>query len=53
MGVRPTEPGFIKHFKTNQDPLEKFDVDGVWMDYLQWHAQFENLNVSCRKPALQ
>ncbi len=22
--------------------LNKFDLDGVWMDYLHWHAQFED-----------
>jgi hypothetical protein len=42
MGVCPTEPGF-KAFRMNQlrDLLTAFDLDGVWMDYVHWHAQFE------------
>lgn len=42
MGVCPTEPGFRKY---RMDQLRKllteFDLDGVWMDYVHWHAQFE------------
>jgi hypothetical protein len=43
MGVCPTEPGF-KQYRINElrKLLEKFDLDGVWMDYLHWHAQFED-----------
>jgi hypothetical protein len=42
MGVCPTEPGFRKYrFDQLRDLLEKFDIDGVWMDYVHWHAQFE------------
>lgn len=42
MGVCPTEPGF-RQYRQNQlsDLLTKFDLDGVWLDYLHWHAQFE------------
>ncbi len=43
MGVCPTEPGF-KEYRINELKrlLRQFDVDGVWMDYLHWHAQFED-----------
>jgi hypothetical protein len=42
MGVCPTEPGFRKYrFDQLRDLLGKFDIDGVWMDYVHWHAQFE------------
>ncbi|NND34974.1 MAG: hypothetical protein HKN76_20475, partial [Saprospiraceae bacterium] len=42
MGVCPTEPGFRKYrFDQLRDLLTKFDLDGVWMDYVHWHAQFE------------
>lgn len=43
MGVCPTEPGF-KQYRINElrKLLEKFDLDGVWMDYVHWHAQFED-----------
>ena len=42
MGVCPTEPGF-RQYRYNQlrDLLEKYELDGVWMDYVHWHAQFE------------
>lgn len=42
MGVCPTEPGF-RYFRMKQlrELLQKFDLDGVWMDYVHWHAQFE------------
>lgn len=43
MGVCPTEPAFRQH---RIDELKKllngFDLDGVWLDYLHWHAQFED-----------
>ena len=43
MGVCPTEPGFKEHRRNElRKLLRKFDVDGVWMDYLHWHAQFED-----------
>jgi hypothetical protein len=43
MGVCPTEPGFRK-YRTDalRELITKFDIDGVWMDYLHWHAQFED-----------
>ena len=43
MGVCPTEPGFKQHrINELKDLLRKFDLDGIWMDYLHWHAQFED-----------
>lgn len=43
MGVCPTEPGFRKYrFDQLRDLLLEFDLDGVWMDYVHWHAQFED-----------
>lgn len=45
MGVCPTEPGFRKfRFQQLEDLLQKYDIDGVWMDYVHWHAQFEDPN---------
>jgi hypothetical protein len=42
MGVCPTEPGF-RQYRMDQlrDLLTEFNLDGVWMDYVHWHAQFE------------
>ena len=42
MGVCPTEPGF-RRFRMDQllDLLTRYELDGVWMDYVHWHAQFE------------
>ncbi len=42
MGVCPTEPGF-RQYRQNQlrDLLSRFELDGVWLDYIHWHAQFE------------
>jgi hypothetical protein len=42
MGVCPTEPGF-REYRVNllRDLLNQYDIDGVWMDYVHWHAQFE------------
>jgi hypothetical protein len=43
MGVCPTEPGFRKHrIDELRKLLNSYDLDGVWMDYLHWHAQFED-----------
>jgi hypothetical protein len=43
MGVCPTEPGFRQHrINELRKLLRKFNLDGVWMDYLHWHAQFED-----------
>lgn len=42
MGVCPTEPGFREYrFNQLQTMLNKYDVAGIWMDYVHWHAQFE------------
>ena len=43
MGVCPTEPGF-RNYRMNQlrELLTTFELDGVWMDYVHWHAQFED-----------
>jgi hypothetical protein len=43
MGVCPTEPGFRRYrFDQLRDLLRTYDLDGVWMDYVHWHAQFED-----------
>jgi hypothetical protein len=43
MGVCPTEPGFRLHrIDELRKLLRKFNLDGIWMDYLHWHAQFED-----------
>jgi hypothetical protein len=42
LGVCPTEPGFRSHRMNElKELVRKFDVDGVWLDYVHWHAQFE------------
>ena len=42
MGVCPTEPGFRKYrFRLLRKLLQSYEIDGVWMDYVHWHAQFE------------
>lgn len=42
MGVCPTEPGFRQYrYDQLRDLLSTFDLDGIWMDYVHWHAQFE------------
>ena len=42
MGVCPTDPGFREYrFNLLRNLLTDFDLDGVWMDYVHWHAQFE------------
>ncbi len=42
MGVCPTEPGFRQYrFDQLRELLTNYDLDGVWMDYVHWHAQFE------------
>lgn len=42
MGVCPTDPGFREYRKEQlRDLLNRFNLDGVWMDYVHWHAQFE------------
>ncbi len=43
MGVCPTHPGFREYrMQALRDMLTKLDLDGVWMDYVHWHAQFED-----------
>ena len=45
MGVCPTEPGFRAYrMKQLEELLDRYDIDGVWMDYVHWHAQFEDPN---------
>ncbi len=42
MGVCPTEPGFRQYrFDQLRTLLTKYDLKGIWMDYVHWHAQFE------------
>lgn len=42
MGVCPTEPGFRQYrFDQLRTLLTDFELDGAWMDYVHWHAQFE------------
>lgn len=42
LGACPTEPGFRAYrMKQLAELLERYPVDGVFMDYLHWHAQFE------------
>ena len=42
MGVCPTEPRFRKYrFDQLRDLLLEYELDGVWMDYVHFHAQFE------------
>ncbi len=43
MGVCPSEPTF-KQYRINElrKLLRTYDLGGVWMDYLHWHAQFED-----------
>jgi len=43
MGVCPTEPGFRKYRMDQlRQLLSEYELDGVWMDYVHWHAQFED-----------
>ncbi len=42
LGVCPTDPGFFSHrMQQLRGLLQKYPLDGVWLDYLHWHAQFE------------
>jgi hypothetical protein len=42
MGVCPTEPGFREYrFSQLRKLLNDYDIKGIWMDYVHWHAQFE------------
>ena len=43
MGACPTDPGFRNwRMEELERLLRQHDLDGVWMDYLHWHAQFED-----------
>lgn len=43
MGVCPTHQGFRDYrMRELREMLERLPLDGVWMDYLHWHAQFED-----------
>ncbi len=43
MGVCPTDSGFIKYRMDELRTLAtRYDLDGIWLDYLHWHAQFED-----------
>ncbi len=43
MGACPTDLGFRTYRMGElRTFLSEHDVDGVWMDYLHWHAQFED-----------
>ena len=42
MGVCPTEPGFRRYREEQlRSLLKQYEVDGIWLDYVHWHAQFE------------
>ena len=43
MGVCPTDPDF-KEFRSNQlhEILDNYEVGGIFLDYVHWHAQFES-----------
>jgi hypothetical protein len=42
MGICPTHPGFKTHRSDQLKAiLEEFEVDGIFLDYVHWHAQFE------------
>ncbi|RZS96293.1 family 10 glycosylhydrolase [Cecembia calidifontis] len=42
MGVCPIHPGF-REFRSQQlrEILKEYAVDGIFLDYVHWHAQFE------------
>lgn len=42
MGICPSHEGF-KQYRTDQlkKLLTSYEVDGIWLDYVHWHAQFE------------
>ncbi len=43
MGVCPTNAGFKQYrFQQLRNMLSDYDLDGIWMDYVHWHAQFED-----------
>ena len=43
VGACPADPGFHAHPMGGlRTLLANYDVDGAWMDYLHWDAQFED-----------
>ncbi|MEX2232142.1 MAG: hypothetical protein WD824_08280 [Cyclobacteriaceae bacterium] len=45
MGICLTDPGFRSHREQElRNLLKDYAVDGIWLDYLHWHAQFETPN---------
>ena len=45
MGVCPIEPGFrLWRMNELREMLRRLELDGIWMDYVHWHAQFEDPN---------
>ncbi len=43
MGVCPTNTTFRAYrFQQLRDLLTQYELDGIWMDYVHWHAQFED-----------
>ncbi len=42
MGICPTDTGF-REYREGQlrEILNSYDVDGIFLDYVHWHAQFE------------
>lgn len=45
MGICPTDPAF-KKYRSDQlrKILQEYKVDGIFLDYVHWHAQFETKN---------
>jgi hypothetical protein len=45
MGICPTDPDF-KDYRSDQlrEILQEYEVDGIFLDYVHWHAQFETNN---------
>jgi len=45
MGICPTDPGFkADRQQALASILSSYSVDGIWLDYFHWHAQFETPN---------
>lgn len=43
MGICPSNPEFRKYREEQLIALlNTFELDGVWLDYVHWHAQFES-----------
>lgn len=45
MGICPTDPDF-REYRANElkEILNNYKVDGIFLDYFHWHAQFETKN---------